>query len=278
MRKLFKRDKGITLISLVVTIIVLIILAGIGINLILGYNGIVKKAQTAASDTKKETAKEVMNLKITTAQIDSYGKEQRMPTLQELANIFCEDEDFEYVELTTKKQASLNKIVVGNNNSIFTKLKEYPYEFEINSSLQLASIDGIKVATNNENTVSREEYNALLARVENLENKNQIGEIYTETFSKVNIEKDKSNIVKSITLPAGKYVLVGYAGYIGDDLRYYIALGGVSSSAYDKNGYVAMNISSIVETKEEKSYDFTIWTTNKDITVSGFIKAIKIGN
>ena len=41
---------------------------------------------------------------------------------------------------------------------------------------------------------------------------------------------------------------------------------------------ISMNISSIVESNEEKSYDFTIWPTDKDITVSGFIKAIKIGN
>lgn len=40
-----KRNKGITLIALVVTIIILIILAGVSINLILGNNGIVQKAK-----------------------------------------------------------------------------------------------------------------------------------------------------------------------------------------------------------------------------------------
>lgn len=42
-----KMEKGITLVALVVTIIVLIILAGISINLILGDNGIITKAQEA---------------------------------------------------------------------------------------------------------------------------------------------------------------------------------------------------------------------------------------
>lgn len=41
------KQKGITLIALVVTIIVLIILAGISVNLILGENGIITKAQEA---------------------------------------------------------------------------------------------------------------------------------------------------------------------------------------------------------------------------------------
>ena len=36
-------EKGITLIALVVTIVVLLILAGISINLVLGENGIIKK-------------------------------------------------------------------------------------------------------------------------------------------------------------------------------------------------------------------------------------------
>ena len=40
-------EKGITLIALVVTIVVLLILAGISINLVLGDNGIIKKAKEA---------------------------------------------------------------------------------------------------------------------------------------------------------------------------------------------------------------------------------------
>ena len=41
-------QKGITLIALVITIIVLIILAGISINLVLGENGLFNKAKQAA--------------------------------------------------------------------------------------------------------------------------------------------------------------------------------------------------------------------------------------
>ncbi|MCI8344868.1 MAG: hypothetical protein HFJ42_02675 [Clostridia bacterium] len=42
-----RRQKAITLISLVITIIILIILAGVGINLSLGENGIFKRAKEA---------------------------------------------------------------------------------------------------------------------------------------------------------------------------------------------------------------------------------------
>ena len=53
--------KGITLISLAVTIVVLLILAGISINTVIGDNGIIKKAQSSAELTKESEAKEIIN-------------------------------------------------------------------------------------------------------------------------------------------------------------------------------------------------------------------------
>ncbi len=50
----FKNNKGITLIALVVTIVVLLILAGISINALIGDNGLIKRAQDAKD--KWETA------------------------------------------------------------------------------------------------------------------------------------------------------------------------------------------------------------------------------
>ena len=153
-----KKEKGITWISLVITVIVLVILSAVGIYLALGNNGIVNKAEQAKEATLKEAATEKMNLKITNKQIEIYTQEQRMPTLQELSDELCEDNEIEYVELASKNVASLDKIEVGEAESIFTKLKDYPYEFEINSSLQLASIDGIKVATGKNDEVGIKAY------------------------------------------------------------------------------------------------------------------------
>lgn len=45
--KLYKQEKGITLIALVVTIVVLLILAGVSINLVLNNNGVISKAKDA---------------------------------------------------------------------------------------------------------------------------------------------------------------------------------------------------------------------------------------
>ena len=45
---MFKKERGITLVALVVTIIVLLILAGVAISLTIGQNGLFKRAQNAA--------------------------------------------------------------------------------------------------------------------------------------------------------------------------------------------------------------------------------------
>ena len=56
-----KEMKGITLVALVVTIVVLLILAGVSINTVLGDDGIIKKAKEEAEATKQTSAKEEMN-------------------------------------------------------------------------------------------------------------------------------------------------------------------------------------------------------------------------
>ncbi len=140
----FGKIGGITLISLVITIVVLIILASVGIYLGLSNNGILNRANEAKELTNKQTATEKINLKITTAQMNKYADEQRMPTLKELSEVLRYDNEIQYV--TEKSQMASTKYEVGENpTSIYTKLNDYPYEFEINGQLQLASIDGIKI-------------------------------------------------------------------------------------------------------------------------------------
>ena len=47
-----KKERGITLIALVVTIVVLLILAAIGVTTLLGDNGIINHSQNAKEDTE----------------------------------------------------------------------------------------------------------------------------------------------------------------------------------------------------------------------------------
>ena len=59
-----KNQKGITLIALVITIIVLLILAGVTIAMLTGENGILTKAKTENTDTKNAEAAERINMEL----------------------------------------------------------------------------------------------------------------------------------------------------------------------------------------------------------------------
>lgn len=47
---MFKKEKGITLVALIITIIVLIILAGVTISLVVDDNGIIQKSKNAKTN------------------------------------------------------------------------------------------------------------------------------------------------------------------------------------------------------------------------------------
>lgn len=51
--KKFIKNNGITLVALVVTIVVLLILAGVSISLVLGDNGLISQAKQSANATKE---------------------------------------------------------------------------------------------------------------------------------------------------------------------------------------------------------------------------------
>lgn len=61
-KELKEKQKGITLIALVITIIILLILAGVSIATLTGNNGILTQANTAKENNKVATAKEKVQL------------------------------------------------------------------------------------------------------------------------------------------------------------------------------------------------------------------------
>ena len=70
MEKILKNNKGITLIALVITIIVLLILAGISIATLTGNNGLLNKTTSAKEENEKAEYKESLELIGAGLQID----------------------------------------------------------------------------------------------------------------------------------------------------------------------------------------------------------------
>ena len=123
--KKVKGSKGITLVALVITVIVLLILAGITISAISGENGIIQKAVEARTQTDIANVKEQARLDITELQMDKLGEEI---TEEELETILLKYGSFEEREnekdildriLTTEKgnKIQVSEIYNGNFNS-----------------------------------------------------------------------------------------------------------------------------------------------------------------
>ena len=71
-----KNEKGITLIALIITIIVLLILAGVSISMVVGENGVLNRAQEASKKAKEADAIERINMEYNA----SYGLDGRIDT------------------------------------------------------------------------------------------------------------------------------------------------------------------------------------------------------
>ena len=66
----FNKNKGITLVALVVTVVVLLTLAGVSINLVIGQNGLINRAKEAKEKTKEAEEKEWVELAVTSSKIE----------------------------------------------------------------------------------------------------------------------------------------------------------------------------------------------------------------
>ena len=119
MRKILKRTQGITLIALVITIIVLLILAGISISMLSGDNGILNKAVQAKDATRGGEVQETVTLEAgnnTGAEYLGGTKKTRAQVISELhANGKLTD-----AEVATLEES--NKITIGGITIDFSVL------------------------------------------------------------------------------------------------------------------------------------------------------------
>ena len=70
---MLKSNKGVTLVALVITIIVLLILAGVSISLVVGDNGVLSNATTAVDNTSLASVQSEVELAIESCQTDFYA-------------------------------------------------------------------------------------------------------------------------------------------------------------------------------------------------------------
>ena len=71
---MLKENKGVTLVALVITIIVLLILAGVTLSMVMGDSGIFGKANKASTETSYASARDAVRLATLEAVTDQYSE------------------------------------------------------------------------------------------------------------------------------------------------------------------------------------------------------------
>ena len=118
-KKIFKSTKGITLIALVVTIIILLILAGVSIAMLTGNNGVLTQAKSAKENTRVGEVQEKVKLAAQAALTDNLGNGIEKEKFQEeLNNMFTQGEQvgLEYDETNKKYTVTVDKYEVEVSN------------------------------------------------------------------------------------------------------------------------------------------------------------------
>lgn len=121
-----KNSKGITLMALVITIIVLLILAGITIGALTGNNGIIKQAQTAKTNTERSDIEEQINVMV-------------VESMKRTGNV---EKDVLLEKLDTLPKG---KEIIDSDDKIYVIYPEYDFEIDIGSGDVITMEDVEKV-------------------------------------------------------------------------------------------------------------------------------------
>lgn len=123
-----EKNKGMTLIALIVTILVILILVGIGVLTISNQNGILNKADTARQETYKEKITESLKLGMINLMVSNTNEKVNLDFVLSNFSQYVEDNSkLEVLEYSFDKT-----YIIGRYDS---------YNFVINNNLQISLED-----------------------------------------------------------------------------------------------------------------------------------------
>ena len=150
-----RKGRGITLIALVITILILVILAGVTIATLKNTN-LFNSAIKAKEKSDYASAKEAIELKLSAINADYEMHGNGEAKLQFTAEKLDNDDDIDYVRAEYEEEASIKGLKKGQKiTKIYTKLRKYKdYEFGISDNIEIATINGKAVSENNKITLT----------------------------------------------------------------------------------------------------------------------------
>ena len=136
MRENLENKKGITLIALIITIVVLIILAGVVISLTLSQNGILEKSKKGKEKYEIATAKEFIEIKINECIIEKNGE----ASLQDIVDYLAEDNNITYYISLEPIGLVVGKTKIGTAKEIYVVYNRYQFKIDENKKVEFISI------------------------------------------------------------------------------------------------------------------------------------------
>ncbi len=175
MSKHMKKEKGITLISLVITIIVLLILAGISILMVTGDNGIILNAKKATVESRKGQIQEaVLEWK---AKNELKSKNNGTKNLSNLLDTLEDKNLIEDNERTEIEETG--ELTLEDSKISIIKEEEYEeYNFKPKYVLKITTKDGV--------TTKYEDVPSALAVLQDDDLIETIGTLEYDTFIQIN--------------------------------------------------------------------------------------------
>ena len=119
-----RKNQGITLIALIITVIVLIILAGVTINMVVGDNGIISKSKYAKEETRGARVEEERDLWKANQELDEYGNpnsESLTEIIDRLVSqgLLNENEKDQILGNEEKEIEATGKVTIGSRTIVF---------------------------------------------------------------------------------------------------------------------------------------------------------------
>ena len=198
MKKVLKNVKGITLIALVITIIVLLILAGITINMISSQDGILNKATSSKENKKKTTEVAKMTKYVDNTSI--VNKEAIIPR------------EFKVSSKTNEQKIDIGLVVIDKNENKFVWVPVPNAIYDGTTEITIESYTPMARKINN-----TENYQGVLYDLNQTKENQKVYDFSTNGVGTTNyrepvlvegndMQEEYNNMVKSIAKYGGFYV------------------------------------------------------------------------
>ena len=246
-----KNNKGITLVALVVTIVVLLILAGVSINLVLGNNGIIAKAKEAQKKSAEASQNDLIGMNELAQQLEGVlnenggGNTGGSGKTEPETEPYLPSDDFHYDTSTSVDTGLVIADSNGNNEYVWVVV---PRTTEVYKTTGLGKT-----------TFTDADYTSIETDLKNYTSIYKKGTDYSDTWyaddkneswlSEPDYKKLKNSMLKSVYENGGFYVG-----------RYEAGIGTNRTSNTDKNSDGKYTMPSTAPVSKADAYPYT-WVT-----------------